>query len=1106
MVPTRILPALGLWLAVSQPSLATELYFEQTVRPLIEQYCTECHGHEQAKSGVNYQAFPLEADFLKKPELLDHMLWVVEEGEMPPRDAKQPSPEERVVLITWLDESLQRLQNASPNDPGFVVMPRLNMTQYERVIRDLTGVSIEVASMITPDSPAGEGFLNVGEAQTMSAAQFESFLGAAKKVLQYGNATPETGLLWHELPGDEAATPQAVRQELLVRIASWYTDQLTKQLGAHRQALLNTYNGVLAPYLEAAWRYHYREALEMPNATFAEIAAGFEAPLYPDSLKRLYGILAGDTALNPAAEEMADNLIMARLITEWNALPAPEQLDLKLVRKATNRLEQRFDDWREIDSRIYGRGRGGLDVIPSPRRAEARAQFRAASLQGTRLFDLDLTRMRGDRLYFIAGNAGDGSEGDRLRWQKGVLILGDGREVPWQEGLEDWQDLEGNPLQLESDGSLVVPAPFIFQARVPSGARRLRLEATISPDFADTSSVQVKVIDRDPEALLDEFGWMKGELVLGFDGHLTIDGQARLNGPQPLFIALRDAARSTSMHLRYTNVGIRTIHRNLTEEQAKFLEIPWPQYETRSPFVFFALHPDDIESFATPEDRARLDRMNAMLLEWMQPAQQRLAAALEESGLKHWPEGVLPDETTVAGWSSDLQSELRPLIEAAREERTEQDRAVAEKLRAFASRAWRRPAEPREIEEIYLPLYHQARAKGAHYELAFEQALSAILVSPPFLYQLREVALAGQEELAPLGPYELASRLSLALWGSMPDAELQAAAEEGRLDSAEGLAAEARRMLEDPRSEAFVEDFAGYWLGFAGFDQFSGPDAERFPEFKPALREAMFEETVLFLGDLFRHNRPLTNLIQSDYTFLNQTLANHYGIEGVDGREMRRVKLDSPERGGILGMGSFLTKTSSPLRTSPVLRGAWLLEKVIGEHLPPPPPAVPMISDDERDEEGLTIREQLERHREDPACFGCHDRMDPLGIALEQYDAIGRWREKDLAGEPIENTGLFISSGEEVTGIEGVRAIVLERQESFLRHFSTKLLGYFLGRAVTVTDRPLIDAMVEALQAEETRPLVAIDLVVGSRQFREHRLKPEDPSIRVSQVTSESQP
>jgi mono/diheme cytochrome c family protein len=424
-------------------------------------------------------------------------------------------------------------------------------------------------------------------------------------------------------------------------------------------------------------------------------------------------------------------------------------------------------------------------------------------------------------------------------------------------------------------------------------------------------------------------------------------------------------------------------------------------------------------------------------------------------------------------------------------------REAAQKvLSDFAARAWRRPAGAEEIERL-LELFDRAHERGDGYDASLRLAIKAALVSPNFLFLAEpEPPRAGVYEL---GDYPLAARLSYFLWSSMPDEELRGLAAEGTLHDENVIAGQVLRMLRDPKSKALGELFAGQWLGISQLGETLKPDAKRYPEFDEHLLDAMRAETALVFNRVVREDRSLLELIDADYTYTNEELAAIYGIEGVTGGDMRLVQLADHSRGGVLGMAAVLTATSHPLRTSPVLRGKWVLEQLLGDAVPPPPPNVPKLPDDERQFTGASLREQLEAHRSNPDCAGCHSRMDPIGFGLENFDPIGRWRV-ETAGQPVDAGGV-LPSGEKFRGPAELKLIVLGRKDEFARNLSRKMLGYALGRSLTPYDECVVDRCVAALKENEYRPSALFTQIVLSYPFR-HRFsggKAETPSARASE-------
>ena len=406
-----------------------------------------------------------------------------------------------------------------------------------------------------------------------------------------------------------------------------------------------------------------------------------------------------------------------------------------------------------------------------------------------------------------------------------------------------------------------------------------------------------------------------------------------------------------------------------------------------------------------------------------------------------------------------------------------------EALLEFAARAYRRPLGSDEGQELR-DLYQKLRAQEMAHEEAIRLTLAKVFVAPAFLYRLEKAGAGAQPQ--PVSDWELASRLSYFLWSSQPDAELRELATAGRLHQPDVLAAQAQRMLRDARARRLATEFACQWLHLHDFDTLDEKSERHFPTFV-ALRGVMHEETIQFFTDLFQRDGSVLNILDADYAFLNETLARHYGIPGVTGPEWRRVEgVKQFSRGGILGLASTLSKQSGASRTSPILRGNWVAEVLLGDKLPKPPKDVPRLPEDEA-AESLTVRQLTEQHSTDPRCAGCHARIDAFGFALEGFDAIGRRRTKDL-GDRLIDTRAKALDGAQFEGIEGLRAYLLtQRRDAFLRQFNRKLLGFALGRAVQLSDEPLLTEMRAQLPAHEYRFGSVVAAVVRSRQFREIR-------------------
>ena len=392
--------------------------------------------------------------------------------------------------------------------------------------------------------------------------------------------------------------------------------------------------------------------------------------------------------------------------------------------------------------------------------------------------------------------------------------------------------------------------------------------------------------------------------------------------------------------------------------------------------------------------------------------------------------------------------------------REERRQATEQILRKLVTRAFRRPPTEDELRR-YRDLAFAARRQGETFESSVQLILQALLVSPHFLYKMELDPPEKEGEPRDLNDFEVASRLSYFLWSSMPDDELLELAAEGKLKQDGNLEKQVRRMLASPKSRALAENFAGQWLELRSLD-IRTPDGELFPQWNDELRRAMRSETELFFDAIVREDRSVLDLLSADFTFVNEPLAKLYGIDGVGGSEFRRVSTTGTPRGGLLTQGSFLTITSNPNRTSPVKRGKWILENILGTPPPPPPPDVPELVEAKKGEDLGSLRARLEEHRKNPACASCHERMDPLGFAMENFDAIGAWREKD-GKTPIDASGK-LPSGETIAGAGELRDLIVKtRREEFVRCLAEKLLTYALGRGLEYYDQCAVDKITKAL-------------------------------------------
>ncbi|HEY7186346.1 MAG TPA: DUF1592 domain-containing protein [Vicinamibacterales bacterium] len=406
-------------------------------------------------------------------------------------------------------------------------------------------------------------------------------------------------------------------------------------------------------------------------------------------------------------------------------------------------------------------------------------------------------------------------------------------------------------------------------------------------------------------------------------------------------------------------------------------------------------------------------------------------------------------------------------------------------LSNLAQRAFRRPASAQDIEPA-LGFYSRTRTEGGSFDEGIRAGVARILVSPSFLYRMeRDAAGTNAGAAHPVSDIELASRLSFFLWSSIPDEQLLTAAKTGRLREPAAMAAQVKRMLADSRSDALVSNFVGQWLQLRNLESKVRPDILQFPDFDDNIREAFRRETEMLFAYILRENRSILDLMNADYTFVNERLARHYGIPGVYGTRFRQVKVTDPNRRGLLGHGSILSLTSVATRTSPVFRGKYVLTTFLNTPPPPPLPNVPALEDAGKDSPNApkTVREKLDLHRANAVCASCHRVIDPVGFALENFDSVGQWRESDVDGKPLDTAGV-LADGSKVNGPVALRNVILSRPEAFATTLTERVMTYALGRGMEPSDMPVIRAIVKKASVNNYAFQAIIMGIVESAPFQ----------------------
>jgi len=1016
-----------------------------------ERYCVECHGPDNAEAELDLEAIlQSPGGFLAHQNELVLSFDAIDFGDMPPRRATQPSDEERAKAVETLLSIKRIIEAQTQGDPGKVVMPRLTPSEYDRVLRDLAGRPVKAGFLLPNDGGAGEGFSNVGEAQPMSLRHIEQFLNAARFAQQSLIATP-SGLYWHH----QALASIDKEEDVLDRLDTAMKQELQlieNRLRDEAMFLNRTVRGqerhdkdaVTKLYLEAAWKYRYRADLGMPNATIREIANTVDPRLSEHSLAEWIAVLA-----HPKDEWFE---LTKRHYQRWRDLPPPSQIEIAEVRTILDEIDPRWTDYPHIflwplnQNWDYEINLNSGKDHESKHLEIVRDEYRWP-------FNIDLERYRkryqrdhqadwkeGDPVYMHLATtiAADNANNDVIHWQNGRFIMSDDTELPWDEFVGNGLQPVGHVEAKQGDSGMVVrvQAPAEFHVRVPEGAQRFEVDAKVAPAQKGKATVQVLISPKD----------------------LSEEERVWYSGRRPLFLRDSEPGKTYLNQASASQAFRRSENKNIDRERERHLAYlsesslaklrksgaRKPDPEEAYPYYFSTR---EIYEMATPKERQQLEQLTRIY------------------------------DQTVLTMDTEVQPDL--LGKMARDQ-----------LAALMPLAWKRPVAPEEVEEI-ATLFDATYATTGIYDTAFKQALSGVMVSPNFIYRLPAsteiIQASAQDGVRPLTGLELASRLSFALWASLPDAELLQLAQSGELLKEEVLQQQVQRMMADPRADAMAVEFAGQWFQFSTFASHSEPDPELFPEFDAKLAQAMYDEVRLFFTEIFLKDRSILNVLDADFTYVNEDLATKvYGMEGIEGSQMRRVEINDPKRGGVLTMGATLTKTSLALRTSAVKRGVFVIEEILGAHLPDPPP-VPALSQAETNEDGLNVVEQLKVHREDPSCAACHSKFDPLGIALENFDPIGRWRNEDAGGNPVINTDV-LPDGTVLDGPAALRDMLKAEQDRFLHHFARKLTGYLLGRAVTVGDSPLLESIKTALRENDFRPSAAIQTIVQSRQFTHTRV------------------
>jgi hypothetical protein len=1040
---TGALALLGMWSGPGPSARAAdelEPRFATEVRPFVENYCVDCHDAETKKAELDLSAFTSVDAVVRAPAHWELVLERLRQGDMPPKKAKaQPSTEARRKVVAWIETLREREAQKHAGDPGPVLPRRLSNAEYNYTIRDLTGMDLRPTRAFPVDPANQAGFDNSGESLAMSPALVQKYLQAARDVAEHVALRPD-GFTFapHPVVADTDRDKWAV-----FRIVDFYRRQPTDY----------------ADYFTAAWHYQHRAAMGSKNASLQDIARRLQVS--PKYLALIW------STLTDAPEEVGP---VAKLQSLWRALPPPAPGVSNDLRQACAAMRDYVVRIREgivpevKNLKVDGMNDGSQTLVLWKNRQMAanRRRFDPGALRSPESFTNELLAAA------AATNATTNSKTNAQRRRNGRQQA-ETPEVVKKGGFS----LAPTVITKESSATARLAAakkhgihPDLIVPDDP--AERVRHEAA----FARFANVFPDAFYISERARV----YLEAEKEQENAGRLLSAGLHSMTGyfrdDQPLYDLILDER------------GQKELDR-LWDEFDCVASVPQRMHTS---FLWFErtdstfMRGEEFDPYR-PEDKSALTQEKIHRLGEIYLAKARRNGASE---------------------TVQRAIEQHFALVAANIARVERRRAQAEPthrvaLESFAQRAYRRPLTGEERDGLRA-FYQAARSdNGGDHEEAMRDCIVRVLVSPNFLFRmdLGEAAAARPSTPAmtndnsvavrPLTDDALANRLSYFLWASMPDEALLARARANELHQPEMLRAEVGRMLQDARVRNFALEFAGNWLDFRRFDEINSVDRGRFPSFDNELRRAMGEEPLRFFLDVVQRDRSVLDFLYARDTFVNASLARHYGITpGVAVATNEWLHVEDARafgRGGVLPMAAFLTANSPGLRTSPVKRGYWVVKRLLGERIPPPPAQVPELPSDEKAMGELTLRQTLENHRAREGCKECHARFDSFGLVFESFGPVGERRSVDLGGRPVDTRAEF-PGGSQGAGWEGlVRYLRDHREPDFLDNFCRKLLAYGLGRTLILSDEPLVREMRARLAANGYRFGTAIESVVTSRQF-----------------------
>lgn len=1066
------------------PDPVLERGFAQSVRPFINQYCVSCHSGTSPAAQLDLKSFTTLSSVVQDLPHWSLLMDRVRRQEMPPNPLPQPPAERRRLVTDWIKAVRANELRRSFGDPGPVPAHRLSNSEYNYTVRDLTGVDLRPTREFPVDPANQAGFDNTGETLNMSPALFNKYLLAAREVADHMALTPD-GFIF--APG-----PMLVEtdrdQHAVKRIVAFYQAQPTDY----------------ADYFETAWRYKHRAALGKPAATLANLAAATKVS--PKYLPLIWGIL-GETA--PPAQRKAEVGPVGNLQAMWQALPSP--VPGRTSATETAELRAKCVEMRDFVIRIRNHTAMQFSapvVSPPVMPATVVAAAPPPPPPGTP----------------AAGRGGRGGGGGRGR----------GGLPEASQPLLSWKYTQFNTHRRNFD-----PGALRLDTDAPQKAPEIPRFAGLHAEAAVRWAAVMKTAQlSDPDLVVPAAQRVRYEE--SFARFANVFPDAFYVKERGKFFPDNSADAGRLLSAGYHSVmgfwrDDNPLQELILDEKGKAqLDKLWTEFDfyaghTARTFIqYYFNQSGEVTGGGAEAGRPR-------------PAGKEVtdSSVIAEIRDQYIAAAKARDNPVAAAWMPNHFNGINTTLRSLEKMHAAAEPVQLEALVQFAARAYRRPLIKAERDGL-VRYYHKLRETGTlSHEDAMRDSLASILVSPEFFFRanLRDdlaakpvvSAVSAHGTAIPLPAYDLASRLSYFLWSSAPDEELLKHAGLGDLVRPDVLAAQTRRMLKDGRSRGLATEFGANWLDSRHFETYNSVDRERFPNFNNDLRAAMFEEPIRFFDDVIKNNRSVLDMLYGNYTFVNPALAKHYGMKDIPEFRLAEpkpltavgpgrgtlpmpgtpappvqvfanpsvtantwVRVDDAgkyERGGLLPMAVFLTQSSPGLRTSPVKRGYWLVRRILGEVIPPPPPVVPELPNDESKTDAL-LKDVLAKHRANPVCAGCHARFDVFGIAMEGYGPVGEARTKDVAGRAIDPAATF-PGGYEGSGFRSVQAYIREkRQKDYLENISRKLLSYALNRSLQLSDEPVVEKMQVGMAATGHQFGSMVETIVSSQQFLNKR-KPE---------------